>query len=393
MKPRTKILELNSEEMQVAKLLESNYVRYHDLVVSIVNQLEEVVKVDVFCGESELAHIHGWIGQNDFSSYSTQIPAIFRFYTLVLNMSSTHFNSLFRGFIKLEQPQKELRIEIWSVNYPPRIFLGKKQLNQAMGLRYQKQDEEVALRAKLASFEGTSSLYFHKFDGGFNPPFIRVQRDVNHDDLINMIEHLVGRRIDLWLNGEKVNDPGAADFLSTIFCECLTDAVTPIVAQVRPQLLLPFQRILIQDSTTITLHEKLGEPFRGCGGSGAKAALKFHAVYDFHHHQFTNVTVTDAATPEIEMGRALVSMIQPDDLLLRDLGYFSIEQLKQIEQQEAYFLSRLPKSCGIYLDDSPDAEAVDIASLIDCHYSHQTVVELLIYLGKEKFPCRLVAYR
>ena len=192
---------------------------------------------------------------------------------------------------------------------------------------------------------------------------------------------------------QRINTPGAADFLSTVFCECLTDAVTPIVAQMRPQLLAPFQRLLIQDSTTITLHEQLAEPFRGCGGSGAKAALKFHAVYDFHHHQFTNVTVTDGATPEIEMGQALVSMIQPDDLLLRDLGYFSLEQLKQIEQQEAYFLSRLPKSCGIYLDDSPDAEAVDIASLIDCHYSHQTVVELLIYLGKEKFPCRLVAYR
>ena len=192
---------------------------------------------------------------------------------------------------------------------------------------------------------------------------------------------------------QRINTLGASNLLSTLFCECLTDAVTPIFNQTPPQLLTPFQRILIQDSTTITLHEELAEPFRGCGGSGAKSALKLHAVYDFHHHQFTSVTITDGATSEIEMGQTLVSMIQSDDLLLRDLGYFSLDQLKQIEQQEAYFLSRLPKSCGIYLDDSPDAEAVDIARLIDYHYPHQAVMELEVYLGKEKFPCRLVAYR
>jgi hypothetical protein len=169
--------------------------------------------------------------------------------------------------------------------------------------------------------------------------------------------------------------------------------VTPIFDRTPPKLLTPFQRILIQDSTTITLHEKLAEPFRGCGGSGAKSALKLHAVYDFHHHQFTSVTIIDGATPEIEMGQAMMEMIQSDDLLLRDLGYFSLEQLKQIEQKEAFFLSRLPKSCGIYLDDSPNACAVDIARLIDYHYPHQAVMELEVYLGKEKFPCRLVAYR
>jgi hypothetical protein len=192
---------------------------------------------------------------------------------------------------------------------------------------------------------------------------------------------------------QRINTCGAANFLSSVFCICFTDAVTPIFAKTPPTLLSPFRRILLQDSTTITVHEKLAEPFRGCGGSGAKAALKLHAVYDFHHNQFTNITVTDGATPETEMGQALVDMIKPDDLLLRDLGYFSIEQLKQIEQKEAYFLSRLPNSCGVYFDVKPDAQAFDIALYIDCHYPHQSVVDLDVYLGREKFPCRLVAYR
>jgi hypothetical protein len=192
---------------------------------------------------------------------------------------------------------------------------------------------------------------------------------------------------------QRINTPDAADFLSTIFCECLTDAVTPLFAMMQSQLLTPFQRILIQDSTTITLDEKLAVPFRGCGGSGAKSALKLHAVYDLQHHQFTMVNVTNGATPETLLGQALVDIIQGSDLLIRDLGYFSIEQLKQIEQKDAYFLSRLPKSCGVYLSEESDAKVVEIFRYLDKYYPHGAVVSLDVYLGKDKFPCRLVAYR
>ncbi len=39
---------------------------------------------------------------------------------------------------------------------------------------------------------------------------------------------------------QRINTPGAADFLSSLFCECLTDAVVPIFNQTPPQLLTPF---------------------------------------------------------------------------------------------------------------------------------------------------------
>ena len=221
----TKILKLNSEEMEVTELLESTYVCYHDLVVSVANQLEEVVEVTVTFDEAWVEcrrrietmspRFHDWIGQSDFSFRCIQIPAFGRFHTLFVEVSSTQFSGTFSGFMELEQFQEELRIDIWNNDYPPRIYLGRKQLNQAMGQRYQKQGDEAALRTKLANLEGASSLYFHTFHRGFNPLLIKEGTKIDGtDNLIDMIKCLVERGIDLWLDGNKVNKYSSSiDFL------------------------------------------------------------------------------------------------------------------------------------------------------------------------------------
>lgn len=52
---------------------------------------------------------------------------------------------------------------------------------------------------------------------------------------------------------QRINTPGAAGFLSTVFCECLTQAVVPIFDWTPPEVLTPFGRILLQDNTTIRI--------------------------------------------------------------------------------------------------------------------------------------------
>jgi len=126
----------------------------------------------------------------------------------------------------------------------------------------------------------------------------------------------------------SINSSGASDFLSAVFGQCLSQAVNPVFDKTPPQLLTPFRRILLQDSTHIKLNNALCDAFRGCGGSGGKAALKLHLIYDYHQHQISEVLQTDATTSETEMGQALVEKVQPDDLVMRDLGYFSIDQLR-----------------------------------------------------------------
>ena len=41
-----------------------------------------------------------------------------------------------------------------------------------------------------------------------------------------------------------------------------------------------FNRIVLEDSTVISLNNKLAFAFRGCGGSARKSALKLNLIYD-----------------------------------------------------------------------------------------------------------------
>ncbi|MBC8230832.1 IS4 family transposase [bacterium] len=192
---------------------------------------------------------------------------------------------------------------------------------------------------------------------------------------------------------QRINSIGAVDFLSAVFGQCLSQAVNPFFNQTPPQLLTPFRRILLQDSTQIKLNDALCDAFCGCGGSSGKAALKLHLIYDYHRHQISEVSITNATTSDTEMGQGLVEKIQADDLVMRDLGYFSIHQLREIDGKQAFFLSRLPSSVGVYLDRAPEAEAIDIIEYINRHFPHQDTIEIQVYLGAEKFPVRLIAYR
>ena len=192
---------------------------------------------------------------------------------------------------------------------------------------------------------------------------------------------------------QRINCSGASDFLSAVFVECLSQAVNPVFDQTPSPLLAPFRRILLQDSTHIKLNNALCDSFRGCGGSAGKAALKLNLIYDYQRHQISEVSITDATTSEIEMGQALLEKIQPDDLVMRDLGYFSIDQLTKIDRKQAFYLSRLPSSVGVFLDNAPYADEINIVDYIQSHFPHQNTIDFDVYLGKEKFPVRLVAYR
>jgi len=191
---------------------------------------------------------------------------------------------------------------------------------------------------------------------------------------------------------QRINSQGAVDFMSAVFVDSLSQAVNNF-AITPSQLLTPFRRILLQDSTQIKLNDSLCDAFRGCGGSGGKAALKLHLVYDFHQHQLSEVLLTNATTSETDRGNALVEKLLGNDLVLRDLGYFSLDQLRKINGKQAFFLSRLPSSVGVYLSNASDACEINIIDYIQRHFPHQGVIDIEVYLGKEKFPVRLIAYR
>lgn len=158
--------------------------------------------------------------------------------------------------------------------------------------------------------------------------------------------------------------------------------------------LLMFNGIYLQDSTQITLNEKLSEDFRGPGGGASSAGVKLDLTYDITKCRVTDMKVTDATSNDQNQSKEILKHVKPKSLVVRDLGYFSIGVLKAIQEKAAYFISRLSISTYVYLHKD-DVEPLDVPAYLErLSKSDQSSANIKVYVGQtERFETRLVAQK
>jgi hypothetical protein len=191
---------------------------------------------------------------------------------------------------------------------------------------------------------------------------------------------------------ERINSKASVDFLKEVLRSALEENLGTACQRISPELLAPFERVFLEDSTGMSLHEKLAGTFKGSGGNASKAALKINFIFDLKTNAVHELSVTGGNVPD-QSRAAHVDHLKKGDLVIRDLGYFSTKGLALIDAMEAFYLSRLLKGVGIYLSSETSAPAIDIVEYFDKEFAHLSIVDLKIYLGQEKLPCRLVVYR
>lgn len=186
---------------------------------------------------------------------------------------------------------------------------------------------------------------------------------------------------------ERMSAP-AVGFLQLVLGTLLGRLATP--ARAVPPALRGFGRVLVQDSTTLQLSDKLARFFPGARNQkGAQGGLlKIQACYDLLAQSFVHFSLSSyrhndqAASPEV------LPLVRAGDLILRDLGYFVLEVLQQIAAAHAYFLSRL--RLGVNLWEADGTTPVNLLQRLRRCPGH---FDGHFCLGKEKLPVRLVALR
>lgn len=195
---------------------------------------------------------------------------------------------------------------------------------------------------------------------------------------------------------ERINDVSSARLMKGLFMELLQSFKAHF--QVDKKLgiaLVKFNRILLEDSSCITLNEKLESIFTGNKRASAniKSQLKIDVIYDLTHGATLDANLFRGNEPDQALAGRVVKFLEPGDLLIRDLGYFSIIAFKAIALARAYFLSRLMPRVHFYLNKE-DKEPLDLGSYLgQKRFAHLNVIELQGYLGQEKIPSRLIVYR
>ncbi|MCF6314098.1 MAG: IS4 family transposase [Verrucomicrobiales bacterium] len=160
----------------------------------------------------------------------------------------------------------------------------------------------------------------------------------------------------LW---ERVNS-NAFDFLSAVLCQLMHSNYEShqfITASIK--------RILVVDSTVLKLHPSLVESFPGSKNQYAKtsqSSARVQVLIDIFSGDFLHFNLSSFRRNDQGSAMDVVTLLEKGDLLLRDLGYFTLASLQAIHLKGAFFVTRHLSGIGLY-DDL--GEKLDIHAILD----------------------------
>lgn len=107
-------------------------------------------------------------------------------------------------------------------------------------------------------------------------------------------------------------------------------------------LLSEFNRVLVQDSTSIQLPQRLASKYPGSRNRfGIQYAIaKIQAIIDLKSNNFLHLKITPFIKNDQSVSADIVSLLQKGDLVVRDLGYFVLSVFQKIINKGAFFISR-----------------------------------------------------
>jgi len=148
-----------------------------------------------------------------------------------------------------------------------------------------------------------------------------------------------------------------------------------------------FSRVLVQDSTCIALPKSMEKHYAGSSNQyDSSAVMKIQAIYDMVANRFVEFSLGPYTRNDQAAATDILGVVEEGDLVLRDLGYLTLESLRRIGEGGAFYLSRCMG--GLKLLDPGTGKALELAHLVSSSRS----VEVEVLLGaKAKLPSRLVA--
>lgn len=247
--------------------------------------------------------------------------------------------------------------------------------------------------AKRVGFikRSTSQIHGHEFAMAMMVPHAFLEAETLNSLCVRM--RTINKSCDISAPAlaQRVNTEGAKKFMEHCFgkvlkdtmeCECKRLKDLPILSQ--------FQRVLIEDSTKAQLHEKLSPYFKGCGGSASEAEVKINFIFDYLSEKFLDFHFVSGVISDQALSKRVFSVLKEGDLLIRDLGYYAVARIQEIEAALAFYVSRF-KVDGFVFAKEDAQDPVDLCTLIQKHI-YEGKFDFVVYLGRSKHPVRLVGY-
>ena len=101
------------------------------------------------------------------------------------------------------------------------------------------------------------------------------------------------------------------------------------------------QRILIEDASSLVMPKSNADAFPAHGNHyGKTAGVKIDFAFDLLTGSIVSHSLQAATEQDKSIGKEFVIEVRRSDLVLRDMGYFNLNEFNEIERREAWWLTR-----------------------------------------------------
>ncbi len=149
----------------------------------------------------------------------------------------------------------------------------------------------------------------------------------------------------------------------------------------------PFNRVLIRDSTTQLLPGHLNKLFPGNYSHGEqKAVARVQSLFNFTEEKWEDFRVSAYTDNDQKAAGCIATLLQPRDLLLQDLGYFTLDWIGQVTENQ-YLITKWDNRTALY---TAQGERIELSKLA----KGKKQVDIPVKVGsKKRLPMRLVIRR
>lgn len=151
-----------------------------------------------------------------------------------------------------------------------------------------------------------------------------------------------------------------------------------------------FNRVLIKDSSGFELPSCMAAAFPGKGGHTSNAAASIQFEFDLKSFALNRLALTPNTRNDHVESTETLNDIQPNDLVIRDLGYISMGFMREVTNRQAYFINRVSPQVTLSEETEKGVVPLNLAQ-IRRRLTRESFVEVSVLIGdRRKMPCRAI---
>lgn len=143
---------------------------------------------------------------------------------------------------------------------------------------------------------------------------------------------------------ERLN-PKAVDFVKYLLDESISEFTQNCIST---NVFDGFKKVKIKDSSSFQLPDNMQYLYPGNGGSSSDATARIQFEYDLKTSQVEELKVQSANINDYKNAHDTIGNIEEGELIIRDLGYVTLDILEQINKVGAFYLNRIQMRTAIY---------------------------------------------